>query len=236
MSTATESMHFEDQFIYKGEPITISGVTYEGIMIDKKSRFLNPYEVTLYVSSLPRSEDFIFMPLHTSIEGTEILFSMQNGIVSYFACNPNNRRGYGGTPFELWVIDRHTRKVQAHTYWGPWSSRGSIINKFMMDEPDGEKFQVVDTGFRVRNYKDMYVIGTASYRGVPVNTLLRLLKHFCSQQDIPPEEDYRVVCASDENGEISYSVTDVAAYDSGQTKHYSKTIEAVFSPSCTTFV
>lgn len=81
-----------------------------------------PHSLELLVDTIHREDKRYDVVEHP--DGTASYLSVTDGIVSYFWHNPKNETGYGGSVFELNMIDGSTRSIR-----GPWSSNNDWIRQ-----------------------------------------------------------------------------------------------------------
>jgi hypothetical protein len=59
------------------------------------------------------------------VDNSTLYFAEKDGYVSFFLHNPRDQTGYGGSTFEVTLIDGTKVRVK-----GPWSSRAAVMNNY----------------------------------------------------------------------------------------------------------
>jgi hypothetical protein len=92
-------------------------------IINMHEGYANPPSLELIVPEYPKAEDFIYS--YMNVDYSTLYWAEHNGYVRFFAHNPHNEHGFGGSKFELKLTDGSTRIIK-----GPWSSRTEVLNRY----------------------------------------------------------------------------------------------------------
>ena len=103
--------------------------------VDLHEGYANPPNLVLIVDQMPSSDEFIY---DYAVLGDSTLYysAHPDGMVRFFAHNPSNEHGYGGSEYTLNVRTPITLftgeyyKPVLRTIKGPWSSRASCMNQY----------------------------------------------------------------------------------------------------------